>query len=301
MPDQVFDEPRLADIYDHLDADRSDLDVYVSIARELRARSVVDVGCGTGSFACLLAKERFDIVGVDPAAAMLDVARRKDGAQQVRWVHGVAPDLPEMQVDLATMTGNVAQVFLEDREWDATLDAAHRVLRPGGSLVFESRRPEQEAWLGWNPGGSRTRVEIDGVGAVESWYEVMDVSLPLVTFRGTIVFQADGTELTSDSTLRFRSRDEVIESLEAARFRVDDVRDAPDRPGKEHVFLATRPEHARRSPPEATSTHGRRWLPPTSPATSSTATSSSATTSRLREPSRRRARESGGFAHARAA
>ena len=241
VPDRVFDEPRLADIYDQLDPDRSDLDVYASIARELGARSAVDIGCGTGTLACLLAKQGLDVVGVDPAAAMLAVARAKPGAERVGWVHGVAADLPPIQSDLATMTGNVAQVFLEADEWAETLRAAHRVLEPGGWLVFEARRPEREAWLEWNREDSFSTLEIPGVGVVESWYEVIDVSLPFVTFRGTIVFGHDGTTLTSDSTLRFRSRDEIASSLEALGFRLDDVRDAPDRPGKEHVFLAARP------------------------------------------------------------
>lgn len=240
MPDRIFDESRLADIYDYLDADRSDLEVYLSIARELGVRSVVDIGCGTGTFACLLAKDGFDVLGVDPAGAMPAVARRKCGSDGVRWVHGVAADLPAMRVDLATMTGNVAQVFLGDDEWDETLDAVRRVLRPDGSLVFETRRPERKAWLEWNRDESFERLEIDGVGAVETWYELIDVSLPFVTFRGTIIFCRDSTELTSDSTLRFRSHREIVGSLEAAGFRVDEVREAPDRPGKEFVFLAAR-------------------------------------------------------------
>jgi ubiquinone/menaquinone biosynthesis C-methylase UbiE len=240
VPDRIFNEPRLAEIYDELDSDRSDLDVYLSIARELGARSVVDIGCGTGSFACLLAKEGFEVVGVDPAAAMLAVARRKDAADRVRWIHGLAADLPGVHVDLATMTGNVAQVFLEEDEWADTLQAVRRVLRPGGSVVFETRRPERKAWLEWNREDSFGRVEIAGVGVVETWYEVIDVSLPFVTFRATIVFDNDGTNLTSDSTLRFRSQDEIVDSLEGAGFRIDDVREAPDRPGKEYVFLAAR-------------------------------------------------------------
>jgi hypothetical protein len=47
--------------------------------------------------------------------------------------------------------------------------------------------------------------------------------------------------LTSDSTLRFRERAEVEAELDAQGFVVDDVRDAPDRPGKELVFVARRP------------------------------------------------------------
>jgi ubiquinone/menaquinone biosynthesis C-methylase UbiE len=240
VPDRIFDEPRLAEVYDDLDPDRSDLRAYLSIARELGARSVVDIGCGTGTFACLLAHAGLEVTGADPAAAMLAVARRKPGADLVRWVHGGAEDLPAMQVDLATMTANVAQVFLDDDQWAATLAAAWRALTPGGVLVFETRRPERQAWLEWNPTQSYKRAEIDGVGVVETWNEVIDVAMPFVTFRGTIVFHADGARLTSDSTLRFRTAEEIAASLEAARFRVDEVRDAPDRPGCEHVFLATR-------------------------------------------------------------
>jgi hypothetical protein len=45
---------------------------------------------------------------------------------------------------------------------------------------------------------------------------------------------------TSDSTLRFRHRDEVAASLAAAGYLVDEVRQAPDRPGREMVFIARR-------------------------------------------------------------
>jgi hypothetical protein len=54
------------------------------------------------------------------------------------------------------------------------------------------------------------------------------------------VFEKDGAVLTSDSTLRFRGRDEVARSLLAAGFAVTEVRDAPDRPGREFVFVAAR-------------------------------------------------------------
>ena len=55
MADAIFEEPRLAEIYDPMDPDRSDLDAYVALAEEFGARSVLDIGCGTGTFACLLA------------------------------------------------------------------------------------------------------------------------------------------------------------------------------------------------------------------------------------------------------
>jgi hypothetical protein len=75
---------------------------------------------------------------------------------------------------------------------------------------------------------------------VERRLEVTDVSLPLVSFRYTYRFLADGAALASNSTLRFRSRDEVETSLVAGGYRVLDVREAPDRPGREFVFIAER-------------------------------------------------------------
>ena len=62
----------------------------------------------------------------------------------------------------------------------------------------------------------------------------------LVSFRTTLVFESDGAVLTSDSTLRFRSRGELANSVAAAGLAVSEVRDAPDRPGREFVFIARR-------------------------------------------------------------
>ena len=241
MSDAIFAHPRLARIYDALDADRSDLDAYVAMVDELAARSVVDVGCGTGTFACLLSERGLEVVGVDPAAASLAVARGKPSADRVRWLHGDATTLPPLQVDLVTMTGNVAQVFVTDGEWAHALRGMFAALRPGGHLVFETRDPSREAWLEWTRDQTDTTTDVDGVGPVRSWGDVTEVAGQLVSFRSTFVFASDGAVLTSDSTLRFRSRREVETTLHDAGFVVDDVRDAPDRPGREFVVVASRP------------------------------------------------------------
>jgi SAM-dependent methyltransferase len=241
VTDAAFADPRLAALYDALEGHRADLELYLSLAEEVGARAVLDVGCGTGTLACLLAGRGVRVVGLDPAAASLDVARAKPGAAGVRWLHGDAASLPPLQVDLVTMTGNVAQVFLPDEEWAATLRAVRRALRPGGRLVFESRRPERQAWRDWTPERSSTRADVPGVGPVETWVQVTDVRDGLVSFRSTFRFERDGTELTSVSTLRFRSREELTDSLTGAGFTVEEVRDAPDRPGHEFVVVARRP------------------------------------------------------------
>ncbi|WP_344951001.1 class I SAM-dependent methyltransferase [Sphaerisporangium flaviroseum] len=77
MVDATFGHPRLAAIYDALDPDRSDLDAYLAMAEEFGARSVLDIGCGTGVFALLLAERGITVTGIDPARASVDVARGK--------------------------------------------------------------------------------------------------------------------------------------------------------------------------------------------------------------------------------
>ncbi|MGH3176071.1 MAG: class I SAM-dependent methyltransferase [Streptosporangiaceae bacterium] len=148
MPDAHFTEPRLADLYDPLDPDRSDLDAYVAKAAGFGARAVLDIGCGTGTLACLLAQRGVQVTAADPAAASLAVAR-KPGAGHVRWLHADATSLPPLQVELVTMTANVAQVFLTAQEWAAVLRAARQACgRAGGWCSKAATRPGRPGWNG---------------------------------------------------------------------------------------------------------------------------------------------------------
>ena len=174
--DAIFNDPRLVRVYDAIEGHRRDLEVYVDVVDELGARSVLDIGCGTGTFACMLAGRGVDVVGVDPAWASLEFARARPGADAVRWLHGDATTLPPLAVDAAFMTGNVAQVFLTDEDWAATLRGARDALRPGGHFVFETRDPARRAWERWTPELTRSVLDVPGVGVVEDWGELTEVS-----------------------------------------------------------------------------------------------------------------------------
>jgi SAM-dependent methyltransferase len=240
VADEEFREPRLAAVYDALDPDRSDLEAYVQLVVELGARRVLDVGCGTGSLALMLAAVGCDVIGVDPAPASLAVARAKPGAHRVRWVDGDAAAVTVTDRDVAVLTGNTAQAIIDPGQWAGTLQAISASLRPGGHLAFETRDPAARAWTQWTRAATRRVRDVAGVGPVESWVEVTAVEGPLVTFGWTWIFAQDGARLTSTSTLRFRGRDEVDADLRAHGYDVVEVRGAPDRPGQELVFLARR-------------------------------------------------------------
>lgn len=246
MPDAVLDDHRLASLYDVLDPDRSDLGTYLAVVEEVRADSVLDVGCGMGVFAILLAQRGVAVTAIDPAGASLDVARLKKHAEQVNWIHGDATMLPQLfpqlQVDLATMTANVAQVFLTDEDWEATLRGIYAALRPGGELAFETHVPRARGWEEWVLERSRTTTEVPGLGSLTEWYELTEVRDDplLVSFTAHNEFP-DGQDVISRSTLRFRSRAELVASLERSGFADISVAELPYAPGRGWLVRARRP------------------------------------------------------------
>lgn len=219
--DRHYTDPRLVAVYDAENAARHDTDFYIDLAAELDAERVADLGCGTGVLACDLARRGHRVTGVDPAAAMLAVARTRPGAGEVAWVEGTAADLTSDAFDLVVMTGHVAQVFLDDAEWREVLRHVHRSLRSGGHLAFESRNPATQPWRRWNKVDSfATFLGGDGTPAFDSWVETVTVEDGLVRFVGHTEFHAPEEEHATESTLRFRTLDELVDDLEASGFEV---------------------------------------------------------------------------------
>jgi len=234
VPDELFAHPRLAAVYDAFERDRPDLPPYLEVARSLGAESVLDIGCGTGALVSRLRDAGFRVTGADPAAASLDLARRR--TPDARFLEVSAADLPVLAVDLAVMTGNVAQVFVTDQDWTEALIGVSRAVRVGGAFVFETRRPAVRDWENWS--SDAQTLQVPGVGRVTKTFELLEVAEPLITFRNTFTFEDE--RLVSTSTLRFRELDELEISLSAAGFHLEEVRQAPDRPGLEFVVIARR-------------------------------------------------------------
>jgi ubiquinone/menaquinone biosynthesis C-methylase UbiE len=215
-----FTDRRLVEVYDAENVWGWDDDFFLAALAERVAPRVLDLGCGTGRLAIAMAAAGHEVTGVDPARASLDAARRKPGAERVRWIEGSAAALPARSYDAALMTGHVAQFFVDDSEWSAVLRALRRSLDRGGRLIFDSRDPAARRWAQWNPVDSRRTIVLPGGGAVSAWSEVLSDDGALVSFVNHFLFP-DGTDLTSEATLRFRSEEELRASVEAAGFDVD--------------------------------------------------------------------------------
>lgn len=220
--DLHYVDPRLVAQYDTDNAGRHDTDFYLHLATELKARKVIDLGAGTGVLARDMAAAGREVWAVDPATEMLTYARKQPGADRVTWVNADASGIGDWGADLAVMTGNVAQVFLNDDDWLSTLRHLHAGLRPGGHLAFESRNPLARAWEEWTPENTRGVTQTPH-GPLESWLEVQEVRQGKVRMVGRNVFHETGERLDVPSTLRFRTHQEITASLEEAEFKVQEV------------------------------------------------------------------------------
>jgi ubiquinone/menaquinone biosynthesis C-methylase UbiE len=158
MREQRFRERLRAQVVDGLPADGA----------------IADVGCGTGTLAIALAAGGTQVIGVDPDAEVLALARAKPGADAVQWREGRATALPltDASADRVVMSLMLHHLCPEARR-DA-LAEARRVLRPGGRLhVADWGRPR-----GALPKtGARLLSRIDDA---ESLREHLDGRLPVL-------------------------------------------------------------------------------------------------------------------------
>jgi SAM-dependent methyltransferase len=218
--DPAYTEQRLAWLYDALNPWGPGDDYYLSAV--LQADSALDIGCGTGALLRNARRtgHRGDLVGLDPAAAMLAIARTH--SPDVTWLQGRAEDVwLDRTFQVATMTGHAFQVLLTDGDIEATLAMVHRHLRPGGRFLFEARNPAAQPWERWTAEHTKATVRSPDGEPVDVAYVLRGTRKPdLVDFDTVFHWRGSGATATGPSTLRFIDPARLRALLTAAGFTV---------------------------------------------------------------------------------
>ena len=140
MQEEVSRYQALAASYDELTVDVGYLRRADYLERQFRkspipVRTVLDLACGTGTMACLLAQRGYEVTATDASEEMLTQAMTKAAALTERpplFLHQTMPRLRLLEpVDAAICT-------LDARE---TLRRVCRWLKPGGVFYFDVNTP----------------------------------------------------------------------------------------------------------------------------------------------------------------
>lgn len=237
MPDAHYVNPKLSEIYD-LDSGWSvDRDFYLSLAGSER-QCILDLGCGTGLLCDAYAAKGHDVTGVDPSAAMLDVARRKPNGRAIEWIESVAQTFQsDKKYDLIIMTGHAFQVLLEDADILSTFSVIAKHLAPDGTAVFESRNPSIDWAQQWD---YEMELKLPGQIVRES-RRFLTMERDRMTFE--LRYQFPDETLLSSSELRFQSRNEIEEKLSVSGLCVEkllgdwDGRSFDEKTSEEMIFV----------------------------------------------------------------
>lgn len=219
--DDPFGDPRLVALYDQDNPGGSDHDYFRALADERGARTIVDLGCGTGLLTVSLARPGRRVLGIDPSETMIGYARSRAGADRVTWLVGGSRAIADVRADLVIMSGNVAQHILGE-QWHRTLRDIRDALRPDGTVTFESRNPAVRAWEDWTAEATRG-TRSTAVGPLTEWLEVTHVEDGEVTLVGHNVFESTGEHLELTDVLAFRSQDQITDDLRQSGLTVDAV------------------------------------------------------------------------------
>ena len=221
LADRYFSDTELAALYDLFCPRnrRSDYDFYLPMA--MSARSVLDVGCGTGSFLHELrdAGHRGHPCGLDPAGGMLDLARRRP---DIEWVLGdLSSATWDREFEFIVMTGHAFQALVEDKEVRTALAAIRAILCDGGLFAFETRNPQVREWERWagryagkvtDAHGHRVRMDTD-----------LDAPFDgrVVAFRHIFSCPDWAEAQVSSSTLRFLAPEALAAFLDEAGLAIE--------------------------------------------------------------------------------
>lgn len=219
LSEQQYSESELVALYDRLNPLGADSDYFIAACEPI-PQAILDLGCGTGLLTKALALRGHHVTGIDPAAAMLEIARQP-ALPNARWICADARQLDlGHRFDRVVASGHVFQVFLDAADRLAFLRTASRHLKPEGRLIFDSRNPAAAAWLSWTPEKSRRRIDHEEHGPIGIWHEVTRVEGERVAYVSSYHFEKGDRTYTNEGELAFPSYQAIHAQLAQAGLRL---------------------------------------------------------------------------------
>ncbi|MED4040920.1 class I SAM-dependent methyltransferase [Niallia taxi] len=111
---------------------------------------IIDIACGTGRVTIPLAKNGYNLVGVDINEGMLAHAKKKAANLhlQIRWIEQDCTQLDlSIKSNLVYSVGNSFQHFLTNESQDGLLTSINKSLEVEGLFIFNTRFPSVEELL----------------------------------------------------------------------------------------------------------------------------------------------------------
>ena len=136
---QYYDE-----LYSHLDYE-ADCEHLIEVFNRYCAispKTILDLGCGTGTHALVLAEKGFYITGIDMSKRQIESAKKKSelskAPENLDFIHSDMRDFSlDKQFDVAVSLFGSFCYLLEDEDIQRTLENIYNHLNKDGILVFE--------------------------------------------------------------------------------------------------------------------------------------------------------------------
>lgn len=194
------------------------------VPENLAGAPVLDLGCGEGMVARAVAARGASVVGIDPAPRMIANARAIERGRPSGAVFSVDDGCTLATIGTGCVEWVTAGLSLNNvPDLDAALSAVHRVLVPGGRLVFTIPHPCFEA-----PHAAWTRTDDGTVRRVVGDY------LPEGFWRST---NPEGVRRAGN---QHRKLSTYLTALTGHGFRIEAV----EEPAPDAAVIAAQPQRA---------------------------------------------------------
>jgi len=194
------------------------------------AKTILDLGCGTGRHACLLAEKGYDVVGVDFSESMIALAKDRKNQQKSNSQYPVFQQGDIRRLDLNKQFDVVISLFHVFSYLTANEDLAQgfqtvsRHLKPGGLFLFDF-------WYG--PAVLAQQPEIRTKHLADEVIEVQRLARPEIHINDNIV------DVNYDLSIREHSTGKIDKIREQHRMRylfLPEVRQYLQNAGLQYLF-----------------------------------------------------------------